>query len=404
MQTDALETLTQRYQLLAPHLDERQRRLWAGAEARLLGYGGISEVSRATGLARGVVAAGCRELIHPETGAPADRIRRPGGGRKRLEQLDPTLKEDLESLVEPLSRGEPDSPLRWTCKSTRQLAAALREQGYRIGHSRVAELLHELGYSLQANAKVLEGSDHPDRNAQFEHLNERVDSQMGEGQPVISVDAKKKEQIGPYKNAGQTWHPQGQPEAVNVYDFAQAKAIPYGIYDLSANSGWVNVGCDHDTAAFAVESIRRWWYSMGRDRYPQATQLLITADCGGSNSNRTRLWKWELQQLADQIGLKVEVCHLPPGTSKWNKIEHRLFAAISQNWRGRPLRSYQSVVQLIGSTRTRTGLSVQAELDSNLYPTGVSVDDEQMAQIQLQKDEFHGEWNYTISPSVTTNS
>jgi hypothetical protein len=327
-------------------------------------------------------------------------VRHVGAGRKPLVAHDPDVLRDLERLVEPLSRGDPDSPLRWTCKSTRELMQALRQQGHRIGHTAVAQLLHQLGYSLQANSKQLDAaSGHADRNAQFEHINARVQAQLDQGEPAISVDAKKKELVGNFKNPGRQWQPKGQPEKVDVHDFAQHKAIPYGVYDLSANAGWVSVGCDHNTAAFAVQSIRRWWYSMGCKSYPRATRLLITADCGSSNSNRNRLWKWELQQLAQDTGLTVEVCHFPPGTSKWNKIEHRLFSAISQNWRGRPLLTYATVVNLIGSTTTRTGLTVQADCDAASYPTGIKISDEQMTQVRLQRAAFHGEWNYTIEPS-----
>lgn len=395
----ATNPIRQRYDYLAQHLNERQRRLWAAAEAQTLGRGGIAAVAAATGLSRGLISRGCRELHEPRLcSAPRGRVRRAGGGRKRAESLDPTLRRDLERLVEPLSRGDPDSPLRWTCKSTRTLAEALRAQGHSIGHVRVAELLHELGYSLQANRKTLEGTQHVDRNAQFEHLNARVECHQAAGEPVISVDTKKKELVGRFKNAGQTWRPSGEPEAVNDHDFAEIKAIPYGIYDLSANTGWVDIGADHDTVAFAVASIRRWWYGMGRQSYPQARRLLISADAGGSNGYRLCAWKWELQRLANETGLCVEVCHLPPGTSKWNKIEHRLFASISHNWRGQPLLTYETVVQLIGATRTRTGLTVHAELDTDRYPTGIKISDEQMAQINLHKDAFHGEWNYMIAP------
>lgn len=395
------DSIRQRYELMAGHLNERQRRLWAGTEARVLGWGGIGQVSRATGLSRGVVAAGCRELVQPERGAPGRRIRRPGGGRKRLTARDPTLKADLERLVEPTSRGAPDSPLRWTCKSTRHLAAVLRQRGHRVSHTVVAELLHGLDYSLQGDRKVREGGTEPDRDAQFAHINAEVARYQAEGQPVISVDAKKRELIGNFKNGGRDWYPQGHAPAVNVYDFpnlSRGKALPYGVYDLRQNTGWVTVGTDHDTAVFAVASIRQWWETMGRATYPQATQLLITADGGGSNSSRTHLWKWELQRWADQSGLTLQVCHFPPGTSKWNQIEHRLFSAITQNWRGQPLVSYETLVQLIGATHTRTGLTVQATLDTHAYPTGIKISDEQMTHVHLQKADFHGEWNYTILP------
>lgn len=401
MMTDPIR---RRYELMAGHLNERQRRLWAGAEAQVLGWGGIGQVSRATGLSRGVVAAGRRELGQPGRGRPGDRVRRPGGGRKRLTVRDPTLKADLERLIEPTTRGEPESPLRWTCKSTRELTAALRDRGHRVSHTVVAELLHRLDYSLQADRKSREGERVPDRDAQFSHLNAEVIRYQAQGQPVISVDAKKRELIGPFKNPGREWHPKGRAPAVNVYDFpslSEGKALPYGVYDLTSNTGWVNVGTDHDTAVFAVASIRQWWETMGHATYPAATRLLITADGGGSNGSRNHLWKWELQRWADASGLTIQVCHFPPGTSKWNTIEHRLFSAITQNWRGQPLVSYETVVQLIGATHTRTGLTVQAGLDQHTYPTGIKIGDDQMAQIQLQKDRFHGEWNYTISPTTS---
>ena len=406
MERDAVmmpNPIKQRYELMAGHLNEHQRRLWAGAEARVLGWGGIGQVLRATGLSRGVVAAGRRELSQPDWRIGGDRVRRPGGGRKRLTVRDPTLKADLERLVEPTSRGEPDSPLRWTCKSTRELTAALRQQGHPVSHTVVAELLHRLDYSLQANRKVREGGSEPDRDAQFAHINAVVVRYQAEGQPVISVDAKKREWIGPFKNAGRDWHPKGRAPAVNVYDFpnlSEGKALPYGVYDLTENTGWVNVGTDHDTAVFAVASIRQWWATMGQARYPQATRLLITADGGGSNSSRNHRWKWELQRWADESGLTIQVCHFPPGTSKWNKIEHRLFSAITQNWRGQPLVSYETVIQLIGATHTRTGLTVQARLDQHTYPTGIKISDDQMSHVHLQKAPFHGEWNYTISPGT----
>jgi len=406
MERDAVmmpNPIKQRYELMAGHLNEHQRRLWAGAEARVLGWGGIGQVSRATGLSRGVVAAGRRELSQPDWRIGGDRVRRPGGGRNRLTVRDPTLKADLERLVEPTSRGEPDSPLRWTCKSTRELTAALRQQGHPVSHTVVAELLHRLDYSLQANRKVREGGSEPDRDAQFAHINAVVVRYQAEGQPVISVDAKKRELIGPFKNAGRDWHPKGRAPAVNVYDFpnlSEGKALPYGVYDLTENTGWVNVGTDHDAAVFAVASIRQWWATMGQARYPQATRLLITADGGGSNSSRNHRWKWELQRWADESGLTIQVCHFPPGTSKWNKIEHRLFSAITQNWRGQPLVSYETVIQLIGATHTRTGLTVQARLDQHTYPTGIKIGDDQMSRVHLQKAPFHGEWNYTISPGT----
>lgn len=401
MMTDPIR---QRYELMAGHLNEHQRRLWAGAEAEVLGWGGIGHVSRATGLSRGVVAAGRRELGQPGRGIPVGRVRRPGGGRKRLTVRDPALKADLERLIEPTTRGEPESPLRWTCKSTRELTAALRDQGHQVSHTVVAELLHRLDYSLQADRKIREGGNVPDRDAQFNHINAEVTRYQAEGQPVISVDAKKRELIGPFKNPGREWRPKGRAPAVNVYDFpslSEGKALPYGVYDLTTNTGRVTVGTDHDTAMLAVASIRQWWDTMGHTTYPAATRLLITADGGGSNGSRNHLWKWELQRWADESGLTIRVCHFPPGTSKWNKIEHRLFSAITQNWRGQPLVSYETVIQLIGATHTRTGLTGQAGLDQHAYPTGIKISDDQMAHIQLQKDRFHGEWNYTISPTTS---
>ena len=391
--------IKQRFEFLAGFLDERLRRLVAAAEAMAIGYGGISLVSRQTGVSRRAIALGCREVQDTERGADK-RIRREGGGRKRTVDKDATLKHDLESLIEPVSRGDPESPLRWTCKSTRRLAEELRRKGHEVSHNLVAVLLREMGYSLQANRKTLEGASHPDRNAQFEHINSKAREYQAMEQPVISVDTKKKELIGDFKNGGRELRPKGDPEKVRVHDFKiveLGKDSPYGVYDVTANLGWVNVGTDHDTAAFAVESIRRWWRSMGEGRYPEARQLLITADSGGSNGYRSRLWKVELQKLADETGLAISVCHLPPGTSKWNKIEHRLFSFISQNWRGKPLVSHEAIVTLIAATTTREGLRVQCQLDTNSYPTGIEVSDEELACVNIQGDSFHGEWNYTIS-------
>jgi transposase len=399
---EASEAIRRRFTLLAGVLDERTRRLVAAAEALSLGWGGATAVARATGVSRRAIRAGIRELQAPPS-VSAGRVRRPGGGRKKTVRQDPTLLADLERLVEPVTRGDPESPLRWTCKSVRKLAAELGPMGHRVSHRLVAEALHDLGYSLQANRKTLEGTSHPDRDAQFAHINRRVGAFLGSGDPVISVDAKKKELVGDFKNGGRELRPKGEPEPVRVYDFVireLGRATPYGVYDLAANSGWVNVGVDHDTAAFAVESIRRWWQGMGRAAYPRAGRLLITADGGGSNGSRVRLWKAELQRLADETGLAITVCHLPPGTSKWNKIEHRLFSFISQNWRGKPLVSHEVIINLIAATTTRTGLSVQCQLDTNTYPLGVKVSDDTMAAINLQRDEFHGEWNYTIQPTA----
>lgn len=391
-----------RFQLLSPFLNERTRRLAAAAEAASIGRGGISRVARATGVSRHAIGLGLAELRSPET-SDGGRIRRIGGGRRKAVAADITLKSDLERLIDPVTRGDPESPLRWTCKSVRRLAEELRGMGHATSRRMAAELLHELGYSLQANRKTFEGKSHPDRNAQFEHINARVQAALQAGEPVISVDAKKKELVGDFKNAGREWQPEGQPEPVRVYDFIipdLGRDTPYGIYDVARNSGWVNVGTDHDTAAFAVASIRRWWDSMGRASYPRAERLLITADGGGSNGSRVRLWKVELQRLADETGLEISVCHFPPGTSKWNKIEHRLFSFISQNWRGKPLVSHETIVDLIAATTTKTGLKVTCELDRGSYPSGIKVSKKPMEEVNLRRDAFHGDWNYTISPQT----
>jgi transposase len=401
-----------KFEVLRPFLDERRRRLWAAAEALVLGRGGITAVATATRLQRATIRVGIRELhTGPTASAEApsatgggDRVRAPGGGRKPLSLQDPTLVRDLEALVEPVTRGDPMSPLRWTCKSTRQLATELERQGHRVSYKTVAELLHALDYSLQATRKTKEGADHPDRDAQFAQINDQAQAFQQRGQPVISVDAKKKELVGDFHNGGREWQPTGHPEPVRVHDFLDrqlGKALPYGVYDVAANQGWVSVGIDHDTAAFAVATIRRWWLGAGRARYPGARRLLITADGGGSNGSRVRLWKWELQRLADETGLTISVCHFPPGTSKWNKIEHRLFAFITQNWRGKPLTSYAVILSLIAATTTATGLTVESYLDTNPYPPGRKVSDAEMAALRLQRDEFHGEWNYTIAPRGT---
>jgi len=397
MDTDFIQ---QRFAKLEPFLNERLRRLPAATEAQALGYGGISAVARATGVSRRAIANGLKELAAPDA-ATATRLRRPGGGRKRRVTQDATLLHDLEQLVEPLSRGDPESPLRWTCKSVRKLADARNHQGHHVSHELVANLLKELGYSLQANRKIREGTAHPDRNAQFEHINAAAQAFQSAGQPVISVDTKKKELVGDFKNGGRELCPQGAPEMVRVHDFVipeLGKAAPYGVYDVTHNLGWVNVGIDHDTAAFAVASIRRWWQLLGQPRYPGAQRVLITADGGGSNGSRVRLWKIELQKLADESGLAISVCHLPPGTSKWNKIEQRLFSYISPNWRGKPLISHAVIVNLIAATTTKTGLKVQCELDTQVYPMGIVVTDDELAQVNLKRNDFHGEWNYTISP------
>jgi Rhodopirellula transposase DDE domain len=395
-----------KYQALSPLLHEKARRCWAACEALSLGYGGISLVAAATRLSRPTIRRGIAEIRAGDPGRdeshPAGaRIRRPGGGRPSLAEADPRLLRDLGRLVDPATRGDPMSPLLWTCKSTRNLAVALNGLGHDISHQTVGRLLTELGYSLQSNRKAEEGKDHPDRDAQFEHINGQVRRHQRRGQPVISVDTKKKEIVGNYKNPGREREPKGQPRRVKSKDFPDkelGKVAPYGIYDLTADEGWVNVGIDHDTAEFAVESIRRWWYRMGRAVYPGATELLITADSGGSNGSRNRLWKVSLQGLADETGLEIAVCHFPPGTSKWNKIEHRMFCHITQNWRGRPLMSHAVIVNLIGSTRTRTGLRVQAELDTNSYAKGIKVTNQEMESLRLKKDKFHGEWNYRIPP------
>ncbi|MCZ7664005.1 MAG: ISAzo13 family transposase [Thermoleophilia bacterium] len=393
--------IKERFELLAPFLDERSRRLVAAAEALAAGRGGNTLVARVTGVSRRAITAGSRELAHPDL-APRGRIRREGGGRKRTVDTDPTLRDDLERLVEPETRGDPESPLRWTLKSVRRLADELTRMGHQTSHRMVAELLHDMGYSLQGNRKTREGSSHPDRDAQFRHLNEKVKEYQARNDPVISVDTKKKELVGDFKNGGRELRPKGDPEAVRVHDFMVpelGKANPYGIYDLAGNLGWVSVGTDHDTAAFAVQSIRRWWHSMGKERYPDAHRLLITADCGGSNGYRLRLWKVELQKLANETGLTIGVSHLPPGTSKWNRIEHRLFSFITQNWRGKPLISHEVIVNLIAATVTRSGLRVRCELDQNTYEKGIKVPDEELAAVNLKRDAFHGEWNYAIAPS-----
>ena len=392
-----------KYQLLVPELDERRRRQWAAVEARDLGWGGISLVARATGLSRPTIMAGLRELDSPiaQRAVEALGVRRPGGGRRKATVADPGLLAALELWLDPVTRGDPESPLRWTCKSTRRLAEELTRHDHRVGPRTVATLLHQAGYSLQANRKTREGIDHPDRNAQFEYINASVARALVREQPAISVDTKKKELVGDFKNGGREWHPQGKPEEVRVHDFPDktlGKAIPYGVYDMLNDQGWVSVGIDHDTAQFATNSIRRWWHEMGSTRFPKATELLITADGGGSNGHRTRLWKVSLQDLADDLGLKLSVSHFPPGTSKWNKIEHRLFSFITQNWRGQPLVSHQTIVNLIAGTRTRTGLIVKAALDTNQYATEIKVSDEELAALCLERHEFHGDWNYTISP------
>jgi hypothetical protein len=400
------DSLRRRKAAILPHLDERQRRLFAAAEAKAAGYGGIAAVSRVTRIAASTIGRGLKDLEAPAPPSPG-AVRRPGGGRKSLSATNPRLLEDLNGLVEPSARGDPMSPLRWTCKSLRRLSAELKKLGHQISHTVVGELLKKQKFSLQANRKTLEGADNPDRDAQFHFINDAVQAALAENQPVISVDTKKKELVGDFKNAGREWRPQGEPEDVRVHDFLikdLGRAVPYGIYDLAANTGWVNVGIDNDTAAFAVQTIRRWWQDVGGVRYPLAKRLLITADGGGSNGSRVRLWKRELQRLADELGISIEVRHLPPGTSKWNKIEHRLFSFITQNWRAKPLVSYRVIVDLIAATTTETGLKVYCELDVNRYPKGILVSDDEMASLNIQRADFHGEWNYTIAPSNQTEA
>jgi hypothetical protein len=401
-----LAPIRARFAAVLSELDERERRLLAAAEARAVGYGGIAAVSAATGMAASTIGRGLAELSEATALAPG-RVRRPGGGCKPRTETDPTLLADLLTLVEPDERGDPMSPLRWTCKSLRHLAAALTRCGHRVSHTVVGALLKAEKFSLQANRKTREGGLHPDRDAQFAHINESVTAALAAQQPVISVDTKKKELVGDFKNAGRAWRPQGQPEAVRVHDFLiehLGRAVPYGIYDLAANTGWVSVGINHDTAQLAVQTIRRWWHEVGRQRYPEARRLVITADGGGSNGSRVRLWKRELQRLANELGIDIKVHHLPPGTSKWNKIEHRLFSFISMNWRAKPLVSYRVIVDLISATTTETGLSVRCELDPTRYATGITVSDPEMAAINLVRDAFHGEWNYTIQPQPQLRS
>lgn len=393
--------IVRRFRELSPVLDERGRRRFAAAEARAYGFGGVSVVARVTGLARSTIARGVEE-IEQKPDVETRRVRKPGGGRKLKRIADSTLLADLRRLVEPATRGDPMRTLLWTSKSLRHLSRALAAKGHSVCAMVVADCLRELGYSLQANRKTREGGGHMDRNAQFQYLNDQAAAFLKADEPVISVDTKKKELVGNYKNNGREWRPQGTPEEVNVHDFIDPKlgrAVPYGVYDIADNKGWVSVGTDHDTASFAVEAIRRWWTMMGRERYPQASRLMITADGGGSNGHRVRLWKIELQALADELRIPITVCHLPPGTSKWNKIEHRLFSFITLNWRGKPLRSFRTVVQLIAATSTTAGLTVRAELDENKYPKGVKISDAKLAAIHLARHSFHGDWNYTISPN-----
>ncbi len=402
---DAESAIRARFLNLEWALDERLRRLFAASEAKAIGHGGVTLVWKATGVARGSIQQGLKELaLRPEaTESNSRRIRRAGAGRKTSVADDAALLSALESLVEPVTRGDPESPLRWTCKSLRQLAAELVMQGYAVSHTSIGGLLKKLGYSLQGNRKTLEGTNHPDRNAQFEYINARTEEAVRHGQPVISVDTKKKELVGRFKNGGKEWCPQGDPEHVNVYDFVDkelGRANPYGVYDLANNAGWVSVETDHDTASFAVSTIGPWWVILGKPLYPYAKELIITADGGGSNGSRVRLWKLELQQLSDELGIPIRVSHFPPGTSKWNKIEHRLFSYISMNLRGQPLVSHEVIVKLIAATTTRKGLKVRAELDSKSYPKGIKVTDEEFAALRILRDEFHGEWNYSITPAI----
>jgi hypothetical protein len=397
------DTIRARYEQMAPFLDERGRRLFVAGEALSLGHGGVTAVSAATGMARSTINRGIVELKagHADLGGA---IRRPGGGRKRAVETQPGLLMALEALIEDAIRGDPESPLRWVSRSQRNIAEALRCQGFEVSQKLVGRLLRELKYSCQANRKTREGSSHPDRNAQFEYINVTVKAAITAGEPAISVDTKKKELVGDFRNPGRELRPRGDPEPVRVHDFKipeLGKVAPYGVYDIAANQGWVNVGIDADTAAFAVESIRRWWERLGHARYPEASRLVITADCGGSNGARVRLWKRELQRFANETGLAVTVAHLPPGTSKWNRIEHRLFAYISQNWRGKPLVSHQVIIQLIGATTTDTGLTVTCDIDAGCYPRGIKVSDAEMDAINIEHHTFHGDWNYTIKPVPT---
>jgi hypothetical protein len=403
---DDIQQIRTRFEKLAWALDERMRRLFAAAEAAVLGHGGVTMVAQATGVSRRAIYAGLEELAAGKMPVEnqGKRIRKAGAGRKSVIETASGVMAALEKLVEPTTRGDPESPLRWTCKSLRTLADELSANGHSVSYPKVGDLLRELGYSLQANRKVLEGTGHPDRNAQFEFINDQCKQRLAAGNPVISVDTKKKELVGAYKNNGTTWCPEGKPESVKVHDFIDkelGRANPYGVYDVASNTGWVSVGTDHDTASFAVETIRRWWNTMGRQRYPAATELMITADGGGSNGSRVRLWKLELQRLADEINIPIHVSHLPPGTSKWNKIEHRLFSYISMNWRGQPLISHEVVINLIAGTTTRKGLKVHAELDDSSYPSGIKVSDAEFESIRITRNEFHGEWNYRIDPNFS---
>lgn len=406
-----IDSLQEKYEVLKSYLNERTLRIWSAAEALSLKRGGISQVAKATGISRTTIYVGIKELERDTERGMAPKktggIRKKGGGRKKITEKDPGLMRDLESLIEPVTRGDPESPLRWTCKSTTKIAAELRAMGHSVSQRKVCDLLHELGYSLQSNRKSREGSTHADRDAQFHYIWQQVLNFQAGSQPVISVDTKKKELIGDFKNGGREWAEKGKPVEVNVHDFVDpvlGKVVPYGVYDLTADRGWVSVGIDHDTAEFAVESIRRWWKEMGSLMYTEATEILITADCGGSNGNRVRLWKRELQSLADEMNLQISVSHFPPGTSKWNRIEHKMFCHISQNWRGRPLTSREVVVKLIANATTQKGLEIRALLDEKRYPTGIKISDDEFKSIAIERSDFHGEWNYTINPRKLAGS
>jgi Rhodopirellula transposase DDE domain len=403
--TETVVGLGEKYQALAPLLDERGLRRWAATEARALGWGGIAAVAQTTGLSRTTIRSGIAELRSPRPELPPGRVRRPGAGCPRLTDRDPRLLDDLSKLLEPATLGDPEAPLLWTSKSTRHLADALVVLGHKISHDSVGRIREDIGYRLQANRKTEEGSDHPDRDAQFEYINRCVRRFQKRHQPVVSVDAKERELIGNFRNPGREWRPKGSPRRVRTHDFRDKElgvGIPYGVYDLTRNDGWVSVGIDHNTAEFATESVRRWWERMGSLAYPAAEELLVTADGGGSNGSRARLWKLMLQRLADRLGRRITVCHFPPGTSKWNKVEHRMFCHITENWRGRPLVSRAVIVNLIGHTRTSAGLQIQSELDTNSDPKGIKVSDEELAQVSLRRASFHGDWNYTILPARTT--
>lgn len=393
-----IKMFKQKFKLVSLHLNERTRRIWAATEAKMFGHGGVTILSKATGLSRSTIHLGLEDIESKKT-IPVEQIRKDGGGRKKIVDTDKTILKDLEKLLEPSTRGDPESVLRWTCKSTRNLAAELNKNGHRISDRKVCDLLSELGYSLQSNRKTKEGNEHPDRDKQFLYIYKKAKQFQRAAQPIISVDTKKKEMIGNYANSGVEWKPKGEPEEVNTHDFLAPdvpKAAPYGVYDVTKNEGWVSVGISHDTAEFAVATIKKWWNKMGKKRYPEATKIYINSDCGGSNSKSSRLWKAELQKLADTIGLDIHVSHFPPGTSKWNKIEHKMFSYISMNWRGRPLTTYNVVVNLIGNTKNKTGLEIRAELDENKYEKGIKITDEEFNSISLKRCKFHGEWNYVI--------